>query len=97
MKKLPQPESQIQEVLFELISRIYIDRRTMMLSCGVWNLTARISDLRNKGLDIVSNKIKGVNKYKREVEFVHYSLNNKKEAVSIYLLMKENQSNVKGS
>jgi len=97
MKKLPQPESQIQEVLFELISRIYIDRRTMMLSCGVWNLTARISDLRNKGLDIVSNKMKGLNKYKCEVEFVHYSLNNKKEAVSIYLLMKENQSNVKGS
>lgn len=93
MKAIPQPESQMQEVLYELINRITIDRRTMMLSSGVWNLTARISDLRNKGLRIISNKITSVNKYGREIEFVHYRLEEKKEAVKIYLRMKANQDN----
>ena len=92
MKKIPLPESQMQEVLFELINRLYIDRKTMMLSSDVWNLTARISNLRDKGLKIISNKITSLNKYGREIEFVHYSLENKKEAVKIYLEMKENQT-----
>ena len=91
MKKPPQPESQSQEVIFELLNRLYIDRRTMMLSCNVWNLTARISELRNKGFNIVSNKIKGVNKYGREIEFVQYRLEDKKEAKALYLEMKETQ------
>lgn len=92
MKNLPLPESQMQEVLYELINRLYIDRRTMMLSCGVWNLTARISNLRDKGLNIISNKIQVVNKFGREIKFVQYSLEEKKEASKIYLKMKENQS-----
>lgn len=94
MKKIPLPESQMQEVLFELINRLYIDRRTMMLSSGVWNLTARISNLRRKGLNIVSNEIKSVNKYKRDISFVQYSLNDKKEAVKIYFKMKEGQAGI---
>ena len=92
MKKIPLPESQVQEVLFELINRLFIDRRTMMLACAVSNLTAIISILRNKGLNIVSNKINSVNKYNREIKFVQYSLENKKEAVIIYMEMKANQS-----
>ena len=94
MRKIPAPESQMQEVLYELINRIAIDRRTMMLSCGVWNLTARISNLRNKGLKIISNKIQSVNKYGREIEFVQYSLEEKKEAIKTYLEMKENQAGI---
>ena len=91
MKKLPLPESQAQEVLFELINRIFIDRQTMMLSSNVWNLTARISELRQKNLNIISNKLHGVNKYGREIEFVQYSLEDKKEASKVYLVMKSNQ------
>lgn len=91
MKKIPLPESQIQEVLFELINRISIDRRTMMLSAGVWNLTAQISALRNKGLNIVSKNKVSMNKYGREITFVHYSLKDKKEAVKTYLNLKANQ------
>lgn len=92
MKKVPIPESQMQEVLYELINRISIDRRTMMLSAGVWNLTAQISALRNKGLNIVSEEKNSTNKYGREITFVHYSLKDKKEAVKIYLQMKANQA-----
>lgn len=92
MNKIQPPESQIQEVLFELINRIEIDRRTMMLHCGVWGLTARISDLRKLGLNIISNEIKSVNKFGREIKFVHYSLKNKKEACQIYDILKSNQS-----
>lgn len=92
MKKIPLPESQIQEVLFELINRLFISRRIMMLSCGVLNLTAIISELRNKGLNIVSTEIKSINKYGRQVSSVRYSLENKKEAVKFYKNMKENQA-----
>lgn len=94
MNKIPLPESQTQEVLYELINRLYIDRRTMMLSSGVWNLTARISNLRRKGVDILSNEVIGVNKFKREIKYVHYSLRNKKEAVKVYLVLKGNQAGI---
>ena len=91
MKKLALPESQMQEILYELINRLSIDRKTMMLSCGVWNLTARISNLRKKGLNIKSDEIKAVNKYGRDISFVHYRLEDKKEASAIYNEMKANQ------
>ena len=91
MKNLPLPESQTQEVLYELINRFSIDRRTMMLSAGVWNLTARISNLRTKGVSIISDEITSINKYGREIKFVHYHLERRKEAVKIYLKMKTNQ------
>jgi len=91
MKKPPLPESQIQEVLFELLSRLYIDRKTMMLSSGILNLTARITNLRNKGVKIISNKIKSVNKYGREITFCQWSLENKKEAFIEYMELKKNQ------
>ena len=94
MKKIALPESQIQEVFFELYNRLFIDRKTMMLSCGVWNLTARISDLRKIGFKIISNEVKSFNKYGREVTFVQYSLENKKEAVELYQKMKLNQAGI---
>lgn len=92
MKKIPLPESQIQEVLFELINRLFISRRIMMLSCGVLNLTAIISELRNKGLKIASDQVKSINKYGREATSVRYRLEDKKEAVKLYKKMKDNQT-----
>jgi len=91
MKKIPPPENQLQEVLFELVNRLFIDRRTMMLSCDVFNLTAQISALRKEGLNIVSNRIEYVNKFKRNFTFVQYRLEDKKEAVLFYLKMQEKQ------
>ena len=97
MRKLQLPESQTQEVLYELISRLFIDRKTMMLSSGVMNLTARISELRMRQLKIVSNEIVTLNKFGREIKYVQYSLEDKKAAVSVYIKMKETQSKLPGS
>jgi hypothetical protein len=84
MRKLQQPTSQIQEVLFELLQRLYIDRKTMIVSCGVHNLTARISNLRAKGVKIISVPIKVKNKFDRTVVFYQYRLADKKHAIDIY-------------
>jgi hypothetical protein len=85
MKKLPLPKSQTQEVLYELIMRLYIDRKTMMLSCSVLNLTSIISRLRYLGVKIKTEKIEVKNKFGRDVFFARYSLVNKKESKNIYL------------
>jgi len=94
MRNLPLPESQLQEVLFELINRLSIDRRSMMLSSGVWNLTARISELRDRGVNIKSNELKSINKYGREIDFVHYSCEDKMNAIKIYNELKANQTGI---
>lgn len=88
MKKIELPSSQIQEVLYELINRISIDRKSMMLSADIMNLTARISDLRNKGLAIHSQPFTTINKYGREIVSVKYSLKNKKKAIELYKILK---------
>ena len=94
MRKLPEPESQLQEVLYELLTRLHIDRKTMMLSCGVSNLTAQISNLRNKGIRIEVEEVPFTNKYNRESTFVRYSLLNKKDAADTYIHMKANQAGI---
>lgn len=87
MRKLPKPTSQTQEVLYELINRISIDRRSMMLSCGVLNLTARISNLRYKGIAIKTTEIETINKFGREISYAQYSLHSKKDAIKAYMRM----------
>lgn len=90
MKKLPSPRNQVQEVLFELIKRINIDRRTMMFSCGILNLTARITDIRQKGIPITTIKIFCFNKFGRTISYAKYSLPNKKKAIEVYLKLVNN-------
>lgn len=92
MKKIPNPQSQIQEVLYELIKRINIDRRQMMISCGVLNLPDQIMKLRRKhNLTINLTKVKTENKFGREVEFGQYTLKNKKEASKVYHKIQQEQ------
>lgn len=93
MKSIPKPKSQTQEVLFYLITRINIDRRQMMLSCGVFNLPIQIMRLRRRyNLNIKLDKIKTENKFGREVEFGKYTLKTpKKEASNIYNKMQLNE------
>lgn len=92
MKPIPNPQSQIQEVLFELIKRINIDRRQMMLSCGVLNLPDQIMKLRRRhNLTIELSKVKTENKFGREIEFGRYTLKNKKEASVTYLKIQQEQ------
>lgn len=90
MKQIPAPESQTQEVLYYLIKRIYIDRRQMMLSCGVLNLPDQIMRLRRRyGLTINLNKVTTENKFGREVKFGQYSIEDKKHASNVYRKMQE--------
>lgn len=90
MKQISTPESQTQEVLYYLIKRIFIDRRQMMLSCGVLNLPDQIMRLRRRyGLKINLTKVKTKNKFNRNVEFGQYSIEDKKNASEIYRKMQE--------
>ena len=90
MKKLNEPQSQTQEVLYYLINRIFIDRRQMMLSCGVLNLPDQIMRLRKRyGLTIVLKRVSVTNKFGREVEFGQYSIEDKKNASDVYRKMQE--------
>lgn len=85
MKKLNKPQNQLQEVLYFLIKRIKIDRRQMMLSCGVLNLPEQIRRLRmNHNLKIDTTDISTVNKFGRDVKYCHYSIENKKQAANLY-------------
>lgn len=85
MKQINKPESQIQEVLYYLITRIKIDRRQMMLSVGVLNLPDQIMRLRNKhNLTIDLNEVITTNKFGRQIKHGEYILRNKKEAADIY-------------
>lgn len=81
---LPKPTSQNQEVLFELIKRVSIDRPYMMMTCHVFNLTARISNLRNMGVSIETITKVGKNKFGREVKYCRYCLRDKKKAIELY-------------
>ena len=91
---LPAPKSQVQEVLFELIRRDKIDRPLMMNECGVWGLTARISNLRYLyGYSfITSNENIGENKHGREIKFFTYSLKDREEGIKAYLEMNSKYS-----
>lgn len=90
MKQIPAPQSQTQEVLYYLIKRIHIDRRQMMLSCGVLNLPDQIMRLRRRyGLTIKLTKVTTENKFGREVEFGQYSIEDKKKASELYRKIQE--------
>ena len=95
MKRLPKPKSQLQEVLYELIYRFSIDRKTMMLLAEIHNLPARIFDLRKKGVQITTKTSEIQNRYGRTVITSMYLLNNKKNAVEIYKLLQTNQTKYK--
>lgn len=90
---LPQPISNITEILYELIHRSHIDRELILIKNHIRNLPAYISDLRNNPAlrhNIQSNEYTGLNKYGSSIKFVNYSLINKEEAIEVYLEMVKN-------
>lgn len=97
MKKLNDPKNQIQEVLFELINRLNINNKTMLLSCNIMSLTKNISLLRAKGIKIKTNSSTALNKYNRKIRVTNYSLADKKakkEAIAIYKKMQDCQQKI---
>lgn len=85
MKKINKPKSQLQEVLYYLIKRMFVDRRQMMLSVGILNLPELIRRLRhNHGLEIELTPIKTTNKFGRETSYGKYSIKDKIKARNLY-------------
>lgn len=83
--RLPSPKKQIEEVLYYLIKRHNINRRQMMLDTGILNLTARISDLRNKyNINIECSMLPIKNKFGRSIKYGLFRLQNKEEGIELY-------------
>ena len=92
MKNPEKPKSQIQEILYCLITRINIDRKSMMLASDVYNLPNQLMRLKNRyGIKLVKHQIKAFNKYGETITQTKWSLLEKKEARAIYnkMLAKE--------
>jgi hypothetical protein len=85
MKK---PKTQLAEVLYELIKNKTINRRSILLDCGILNVTARIADLRLRhNLSIICTKIQTKNKHNRAITYGCWSLENKKLAKEVYKII----------
>jgi len=66
--------SQELEIIRAIKEFGYVDRKMGINELGIWNLTAVISKMRQKGYDIVSIEHKGVNRYGRKVKWCSYKL-----------------------
>lgn len=92
MNKPDKPQSQIQEVLFCLITRINIDRKSMMLAADVYNLPNQLMRLKNRyGIKLYIHQIRAFNKYGETITQTKWSLLEKKEARAIYKKMLANE------
>ena len=84
MKNL-KPTSQLTEVLFYLLKRNSITFKQIHFDCGILNLSARISDLRNEHLlDIPCKKMETINKFGRNISYGSWSLTNKEKGLKVY-------------
>ena len=82
---LNNPLTQLQEVLYELLSKESISVKQMMADTGILNIKARISDLRLKyNLSIDTEMVKVQNKYGRKVSFGQWKLTDKENALLTY-------------
>jgi len=83
--ELKKPTTQLQEMLFTLLSEKTSTRRSVLLGCGILNPTARISDLRNDYfLNIRCEKIKVENKYGRKITYGSWKLVDKNKGLEVY-------------
>jgi hypothetical protein len=87
---LKSPLTQLQEVLYELLSKESISVKQMMADTGILNIKARISDLRLKyNLSIDTEMVKVQNKYGRKVSFGQWRLTDKETALLTYKKLQE--------
>ena len=84
MKKLNQPTSQLEEVLYFLITRLKINRKDMIITANVYNLADCIFRLRKKGIPIKNTYSERMNSFKRMTSYCEYSIENKKKAAKVY-------------
>lgn len=85
MKKVNPPGSQIEEVLFCLLTRPFINRESMMLGYKVLNLPDNVFRLRNTyNLSISIEMVDTLNKYGENVSYGLYSLPDKSHGIEVY-------------
>jgi hypothetical protein len=79
---MKQPTNQLSEVLYLLIE----GKKTTLdlVKFGILNPSARISNLRAKGVNILCEKVNHVNKFSRKINYGLFILLNKKDARLIY-------------
>lgn len=83
--KLTKPLNQTAEVLYELLNNTFITRKDIFNETGILNVTARITNLRSKGLTVPCKLIKVINKHGREVSYGQWGLGGEeKKALEIY-------------
>jgi len=83
------PETQLQEVLYLLITNKSITRLEAT-RYGILNLPARIYDLRKLNVDIIIKNNICKNKFGRTVNYATYILVNLQESLTIYKKMLDN-------
>jgi len=90
---LNNPLTQLQEVLYELLSKESISVKQMMADTGILNIKARISDLRLKyNLSIDTEMVKVQNKYGRKVSFGQWKLTDKENALLTYKKLQQDDT-----
>ena len=91
---LSKPNSQITEVLFELMANYKkgMTRNDIANSCHALNVAEVIRILRKHGAIINIQMIKAINKYGRNVKYGRYYLANFKNAVEVYETLIQNNN-----
>jgi hypothetical protein len=79
---MTKPKTQIAEVLHLLLSQDMTSLDIIMN--GVLNPTAKISQLRAKGVNILCNDVKHKNKFGRQMTYGRFTILNRREAAKIY-------------
>ena len=83
--KLSKPTSQISEVLYYLLTRKLICRRSIMFDAYILNVPARLSELRNHyNVDIDIIETKRTNKFGRRVAYANWFLTDTVHALETY-------------
>lgn len=78
--ELSKPRNQIAEVLFELITKETITRKSILQSCGILNVTSRIADLRIRhNVDVKCQEIETTNKHGRNITYGKWYLSEKEK------------------
>ena len=81
---LAKPTTQVEEALYLLIKKGRMTRKDFFMETFILNAPMTILKLRRKGVNIVTDEIKKVNKFGRNIEYGSYRLLDKKEAIKIY-------------
>ena len=79
---MKQPKNQLAEVLNLLLTKYRTSLDIIM--CGVLNPTSKISQLRDKGVVVLCDKVKHTNKFGRKMNYGKFSVLNFKDSVKIY-------------